>query len=77
MVFKKRPYRTRETVNNGYGPPNSRKILPMCPGLERWVSARESQASLGMENVNPLSLNYNNFEIKGFSVKDMGITVFY
>ena len=26
-----------------------------------------------MENVNPLSPNYSNFEIKGLSGKDMGI----
>lgn len=40
---------------------------------------RKAGAFFEMENVNPLLLNYYNFEIMGFSGKDvgMGITVLY
>lgn len=39
----------------------------------------KARVSLGMEKVNPLSLNYNNFETKGLLGKDIriGITVLY
>lgn len=43
--------------------------------FERQVSAREGRTLLGLENVNPFLPNYYNFEIKGFSGKDMRIEI--
>lgn len=57
----------------------SPKIVVHCLALKDRCPPRKAGTSLGMENVAPFPHNYYNYEIKGFSSKDMGkgITALY
>lgn len=50
----------------------------VCPGVPVWKDKclpKKDRTSLRMETVNPLPLNYYNFEIKGHSGKDRGVGI--
>ena len=58
---------------------SKKRNFPICPGLGDRYSKKKAGAFPKMESENPLPPSYYNLEIKGLSVKDVGlrITVLY